>query len=304
MSRYDVVGLGWCTVDYSGLVQRYPALDTKIFVQDFAEGGGGPAANAMVTLARLGMKAAFIGKVGDDTRGNRILEDLKAEGVDVASVRVERGQSSQISLIIAEAITGKRTVVYSNGTVSPMKADELDKWLLGSCRLLHLDGHHIEAALEAAQYAAFHDLPILVDAGSKRDGIEELLGFADYIVTSAVFARACSGLPSIQKAAHDLFKRFRSRAKAVVVTDGEKGGHCVSAADAFTYRAFPVKTIDSTGAGDVFHGAFSYGILRDWDLRKTIRFAAAAAALSCRSLGARRGIPTLRSVTAFLRQQS
>jgi len=297
LPRCDVVGLGCCAWDYLAAVETYPLIDTKTDTLNFSEQGGGPTATALVTLARLGARTLFVGKVGDDARGRLIIEQLEAEGVDVSQVRVEKDKSSRLSFSIVEKKTGKRTIVSVVGSVSPLRPGDLERKVVTSGRILHVDGHQMEAAIHATRWARAVDVKVILDAGSFRPGMEALVKLADYVVASKTFALNFTSEGSVQEAAR---KMFHQDLAAVVVTTGDKGGFCVSDEGEFAYPAFAVAVVDTTGAGDVFHGAFDYGILQGWDLKEVVRFSSAVAALKCRELGGRAGIPSLEEVRYFL----
>ena len=260
-------------------------------------GGGSAGLTITAGAAQLGVKTLFVGNVGDDARGRLIVEQLEAEGVDVSQVRVEKDKSSRLSFSIVEKQTGKRTIVSAVGSVSPLRPEDLDREVITSGRLLHVDGHQVEAAIHAAKWARAAGIKIILDAGSVRPGMEILVGLADYVVASKTFALNFTSESCIREAARKLFHESLA---AVVVTAGDKGGFCVSDEGEFAYPAFTVEVVDTTGAGDVFHGAFDYGILRRWNLEEVVRFSSAVAALKCRELGGRAGIPSLDQVRRFL----
>jgi len=297
LSRFDVVGLGCCAWDYLAVVETYPLIDTKTDTLNFLEQGGGPTATALVTLARLGASTLFVGKVGDDTRGRLIVEQLEAEGVDTSQVRVEKDEISRFSFSIVERKTGKRTIVSAVGSVSPLAPEDLDRKAITSGRILHVDGHQMEAAIQAARWARTAGIKVTLDAGSLRPGMDILVKLVDYIVASETFALDITSEDRIPEAAK---KMFHEGLEAVVITSGDKGGFCISDNGEFIYPAYSVDVVDTTGAGDVFHGAFDYGILRGWDLEEVMRFSSAVAALKCRELGGRSGIPSLKQVRRFV----
>ncbi len=294
----DVVGLGYCTLDYLTLVADYPEIDTKEEVLDFLEDGGGPAATALVTLARFGVSTSFIGKVGSDARGELIYRQLQQEGVDLSNFIIEENKMSPLSLIVIDKTSGKRTIIYTKGNVSKIQPTEVKRDMLEGARILHIDGHQIEASIPACKWARELNIKVVFDAGSVRPGMEELLMLSDYVVASRTFALAFTSAATIEDAAEKL---FLAAANPVVVTDGEQGGFCISNGSRFHYAACKVETVDTTGAGDVFHGAFDYGLLQAWPLEKTVRFSSIVAGLKCRKLGGRNGIPDLKDAIAMLR---
>ncbi len=298
--RFDVVGIGYTALDHLGIVPRLPEENTKLEVRDFTIQGGGPTATAMVTVRRLGLEAAYVGKVGDDGFGARMLEELRAEDVDVSSVVVERGATSQYAFIMVDAVSAARTILWTRGSVSLLKANEADLDLIRSARGLFIDDLEPEAALVAARAAREAGIPVLIDAGSLREGVRELLPLCDYLIASERFAEQISGGTDIRAAlaALDAFGP-----KVSVVTLGEKGCAYLSGADVVEVPGFAVKAVDTTGAGDVFHGAYLFAVLEGLDTMRACVFANAVAALKCRRLGGRAGIPTLSETLAFLERE-
>lgn len=299
-NRFDVVGVGYTALDYLGVVSHLPLENTKLEMREFAIQGGGPAATAMVTLRRLGLTASYIGKVGDDGFGARMLEELRGEGVDVSSVVVEHGATSQYAFIMVDARTAARTIVWTRGSVSRLAAQEVNLELVTSARGLLIDDLEPEAALAAARAARSRGIPVLIDAGSLRDGVRELLPYCDYIVASELFAGQISGGASLPRSL-EVLRSFGP--KASVVTLGERGCAFLSSAGLVEVAGFPMNAVDTTGAGDVFHGAYLFAALQGWDTLRACTFANAVAALKCERLGGRSGIPTLRDALDFLSRE-
>ena len=298
--RFDVVGIGYTALDYLGIVPHLPAGNTKLEVRDFTIQGGGPTATAMVTLRRLGLTAAYAGKVGGDGFGTRMLDELRREEVDVSSVVVEPGATSQFAFIMVDAKTAARTILWTRGSVSHLRANEVKVDLVASARGLFIDDLEPEAALVAAKAARAHAIPVLIDAGSLRPGVRELLPYCDYIIASELFAEQISGSTDLRTAL-EVLDSFGP--KASVVTLGEKGCVFLSGEGVVEVAGFTVEAVDTTGAGDVFHGAYLFAVLEGWDTLRACTFANAVAALKCRKLGGRAGIPNLSEALAFLARE-
>jgi ribokinase len=298
--RFDVLGIGYTALDYLGLVPHLPREDTKLEVRDFTIQGGGPTATAMVTLRRLGLAAAYVGKVGDDGFGARMLEELRAEHVDVGSVVVEPGASSQFAFIMVDEATAARTILWTRGTVSRLAPGEVDLDLVDSARALFIDDLEPEAALAAAARARLAKIPVLIDAGSLREGVRELLPLCDYIIASEHFAEQISGGPNLGRAIETLLE---FRPKAAAVTLGARG--CLACAEGrfIEVPGFEVRAVDTTGAGDVFHAAYLFGVLQGWDAFRCCVFSNAVAALKCRKLGGRAGIPSFAEAVEFISRE-
>ena len=292
------LGLGQCSLDYVALVEDYPKEDTKEEVLDFTVQGGGPVATALVTLSRLGVKAAILGRVSDDSAGLEIRRGLKSEGVDVRGLLEKTGGASQQAFIMVNKKTGSRTICWQRPTVPPLTAREVEPTSFIGANFLMLDGLMTEASCRAAAIAARRDIPVMLDAGKMRPGMLKLASMCDYVVCSERF------VSDLKLSIKDAFKKLATgRTRAVTATFGDKGSFTYHDGKVFLQKAFKVKTLDTTGAGDVFHGAYAYGVLQGWDLKRTVEFASAVAAMKCRKLGGRAGIPGLAEVQKFLKEQ-
>jgi sulfofructose kinase len=298
--RFDAVGVGYTALDYLGIVPRFPEEDTKLELRKLLIQGGGPTATALVTVRRLGLSASFIGKVGDDSRGERMLSELGAEGVDCSSVIVEAGAHSQFAFIMVDAETGARTILWTRGSVARIEPAEVDLDLVASAGVLLVDSLEPAGARAAAGAARGAGTAVVIDAGTLREGVTELLPLCDFIVASEVFAGQISDGGSVGDALRII---HAMGPEAAVVTRGGRGCAALSGDGMIEVPAFPVRAADTTGAGDVFHGAFLYAVLQGWDPYRMCLFANAVAAMKCRRLGGRVGIPNLAEALAFLRER-
>ncbi len=298
---FDVVGLGYTATDYLAIVPHLPQLDTKLETSCLSIQGGGPVATAMVTVRRLGLRPLYVGKVGDDDFGRFMLKELEKEGVDVTKVICEKGATSQFAFIMVDAERGHRTIVWTRGTVSRLSRGEADLSALDHCRCLMLDDLETEAGIEAAARARGLGIPIVLDAGSVREGMAELVPMCDYVVASSHFGTQYTGSDDPLSAARLIHERTH---RIAVVTAGERGSFCAGPQGSFGKKGFKVRAVDTTGAGDVFHGAFAVGILKGWDLPTVLEFSNAVAAMKCTKLGGRPGIPTLDEALEFLKLHS
>ncbi|MFZ2197461.1 MAG: PfkB family carbohydrate kinase [Thermodesulfovibrionales bacterium] len=295
-----VTGLGQCSLDYLSLVEVYPRVDTKQEVLEWHEEGGGPVATALVALSRLGISCSFHGITGDDEAGRKISQSLSDEGIDVKGLIQRKDSSSQVAFIAVEKDSARRTIFWRRPSGKALQPDELgDDFLSGSDCLL-VDGLMMEVSLAAVRRAKEMNIPVLLDAGSARPGMYELAGCCDYVVASEVFADGLGWELTPQA----LLKHSKALGtRALTITLGERGS--ITAADGRIIRmpAFKVEAVDTTGAADVFHGGYIYGLLHGWDLERVVRFASAVAAMKCRQMGGRTGIPSLDEVMQFLQGQ-
>nr|MBC7244946.1 carbohydrate kinase family protein [Chloroflexota bacterium] len=294
----DVVGLGYCAWDYLGIIDHIPEFDSPTAnLEDFATSGGGPVATALVTLARLGVRTGFIGVIGDDEPGLRCKQAFEQEGVDIQRLRVQVGARTPICMILVQSGSGRRVILCYRGTCPQVELQPEDCSYITTARFLHLDGHHMSAAILAAR--AMHEAggTVVLDANRPRPHLDELLPWVDILITNAYFPTAYIGQQDLDHAAQFL---LQTGARLVVTTLGEKGCKCFTAEGQCHIPGFSVPIVDTTGAGDAFHGAFIYGLLQNWPLEQTARFANAVAALNCTALGGRAALPRLEQVVAFL----
>ncbi len=293
MSR--VVSVGHCTVDYLGVVERYPPLDRKEELSAFSVQGGGPAATASVALSALGVPVSFVGKIGDDALGRTAGRTLEDAGVDCSGLVEVKGAISALSFVAVDHATGKRTVFWTKGNVPPLSPEEVDVAMLDGAEVLLVDGHHAEAQLALALEARRRGLEVVLDAGSQRPGMDDLVKVSTVVVASERFAAEQAG--AVDRALEAI---MGLGPRCVVVTLGEDGAVGRENEQNELVAPFHVDVVDTTGAGDVYHGAFVYGMLEPWSLRERMEFAGCAAALSCRALGARAGLPTVEEVRSAL----
>ena len=295
-----VIGLGQCSLDILGQVDNYPALDEKAELNSLLVQGGGPVATALVTLSRLGVPVAIAGAVGDDDFGRQIREGLIQENVDCTYLMQSPQSSSQVAFVAVDA-QGHRNIFWHRGTAHLLFTERLPGLLRDSARILHLDGLHLESAIAAAKLARRQAVTTVLDGGTLRPGSEELLPFIDHLVVSEKFARQLLGRDDPEAAIQGL---LGYGAVEVTVTMGRSGSLSMGKGLTPIFQpAFAVGAIDTTGCGDVFHGGYIYGLLQNWPLERTVRFAAACAALKARALGGRTAIPTLPEVESFLSSQ-
>lgn len=295
-----VIGLGQCSLDIIGQTGSYPELDQKIELHSLLLQGGGPVATALVTLARLGVPVAMVGAVGDDEFGRQIRDGLVKEKVDCTYLGQPSGSSSQVAFIAVDP-EGHRNIFWHRGTARPAVPESFQSLLSDSVRILHLDGLHLEQAVAAAGMARNLKVVTVLDAGTRRPGMERLLPLIDHLVVSEKFASQTIHRHDPEAALKQL---AAYGAEAVTITLGEAGSLSLNAeGQLFRQSAFTVDAVDTTGCGDVFHGGYIYGLLQDWLLPQTIRFAAACAALKTRALGGRTAIPTLQEVESLVLAQ-
>jgi sulfofructose kinase len=295
-----VTGLGQCSLDYLALVDTYPGIDTKKEVLEWHEQGGGPVATALVALSRLGVRCRFYGITGDDAEGEMIRRSLADEGVDAGGLKRRENASSQVAFIAVEKVSAKRTIFWKRPSGGAMGAEEIGEDFFEGCDFLLLDGLMREASLRAAEGAAARNIPVMLDAGTARPGLLEIAEQCDYLVASEGFARGNGWDLSPESLVR---KKEALGLRTLTITLGAEGSITLSDDRLYRIPSFVVDAVDTTGAGDVFHGGYIYGLLQGWEIRDTVIFASAFAAMKCRKMGGRAGIPALDEVRAFLEER-
>lgn len=294
-----VVGVGHCAIDFLGVLPRFPEPDEKIEIEQFSQQGGGPVATALATLAIFGIPTRFIGKVSDDYFGNFIKKGLSNLGVDISMMITQPDKVSPFSFSAVVSSRETRAIFWTKGNINQINTNEIDiDKILDNAKFLLLDGNYPEIQIPIAEEAKNRGIGIIMDAGSFKEGFGDLIPLTDYLVASEQFATEVTPAAEIENSLKDL-KKFGP--KICIITSGDEGSIGIGE-DGKTIKmpSYEVEVVDTTGAGDVYHGAFIYGIIQNWDLKKTMKFATIAAGLKCRFIGGRAGIPTLSKVEEIM----
>ena len=299
MKNFDYIGIGFCSNDHLAVLPFIP-MDTKVRMLSHRIMGGGPAANSTAGAASLGKSAAFVGTVGDDADGDMILRDFRAQGVDTSMVKVRPGATSAIAYLWIEEKTGNRSCAWTREGLDELTADEINPEVIASAKVLHVDGHNAGGAIAAAKVAREAGVLVNYDAGTHRDGMEELLGLADLMICSEEFILKLTGLKDAEEAVRQVWAKFHP--KVCGATMGVRGSMAFDGKDFVRCPAFKVeKVVDTTGCGDLFHTGFAIRYLETQDLMECQRFGAAVSAIKCRGLSGRPpSAPTRAEVEEFL----
>ena len=303
MIELDIVGLGMATLDVLMRLDEMPTWEANRGLADFGLDGGGPVATACVAAAKLGARVGYVG-----TRGNDIVGELKTRflaeyGVDLSRlVALDRPEPQVVCVYVHEG-TGER--VFSGlrrFREAGLTVADLDRDYLASARFLHLDGFYHDCAVQAARWVREAGGQVCLDLGLTEGRIvspqvEELLPLVDLLICGHGGCRLITGEENLAIAGPQV---LASGPRVVVETRGEEGSFTFTAQEQFHTPAFEVEVLDTTGAGDVFHGAYLVGLLHGWDVRLVAQFATAVSALKCSHLGGRRGIPGFDEVIEFL----
>jgi sulfofructose kinase len=297
---FDVVGVGINVIDYLFRVPRFPEPDTKSDATAVTTQGGGLTATAMVACVRLGLRTRYIGKFGGDEIGRMAREGLAAEALDLSDSLQVTDAPNRLCFVIVEEGTGHRTIIRYMDPRVWLRPEDLSREGVCSGRTLHLDGYEGDAAIQAASWAREAGIPVSVDAEKFTQRREELFRLTDILIVAERYGREVTGREDLAGILEGL---ARLGPPCVGVTSGERGSALRYCGEIIQAPAFPVDVVDTTGAGDVFHGAFLYGLLRGWEARHILLFANAVSALKCTRLGGRTGIPRLEEVCEFLHQR-
>ena len=289
-SQKHIFGLGQCSLDYIGIIGEFPQPDSKCEFTGLTVQGGGPVATALVALVRWGMRCTFCGVTGDDSFGKEIRDSLSRENVNTDRIAVRPQRSSQIAFIAAEPENSRRTIFWQRPTGHPLTPREVDTDLIGASAMVHTDGLFIEAAIHAAAAAKRMGIPVSVDAGTLRDGMLELARVSDYFIASESFGRQLIGADDPESACRAI---AQLGPRVAGITLGERGYAAYEGGRMIRKPAYKVKTVDTTGCGDVFHGGFIFGVLSGLDTETSLDIGAWAASRVSTMPGGRTGIPPL-----------
>jgi sulfofructose kinase len=299
---FDVIGVGCSAVDNLCVMDRFVEEDEKCEVHAIDVQGGGNIATALVAVARLGGSCCYHSVVGRDDLESRVLADLEKEGVDTAHAVLKEG-TNPYTFILINRSNSSRTIIYTTTGVAVLEPDDLDPGLISSAKVLLVDLFHAEASLEAARVAREAGIPVVLDAELIKPLSKRVVEYATHLIPSRGFA------VSFTRAGDDIDDRRlldrlveMTSADFVAITVGVKGAICHDRVkgETFTQDAFRVDTLDTTGAGDVFHGAFCYFLSRGCSLRDAVLYASGCSAVKCRGLGGRKNIPTAVELRDFL----
>lgn len=297
----EILGLGGVSIDLIGRVSRMPAWDEVEYIAEHQKQQGGMVATAMTAVSRLGDDAEFIGGIGEDELGAYALQCFQTSGIHCERVQRFPGQSTAFTFVIVDEHSGKKAFFHYKGVQNnaELGIQHID---LSGVRFLHLDGFWFDTALRLARQAKQHGITITLDISpnNKHPQIRELFRVADYIIPSYIFAQRFTGERDPFLAAQHF---LQYGVQAVIITHGEEGCFIRTQQEAYHLPAFTVTVIDTTGAGDTFHGAFLVGLHKGYNLQKTVIFASAVAALKCTKLGGQAGIPTFEETQQFLQKQ-
>jgi sugar/nucleoside kinase (ribokinase family) len=299
ISGVDLIGLGESSLDYVNLLPQAlgPDAPSKLRIDSKFDSCGGQVATMLAAASALGRRASYLGPIGNDDNGRRIRDELTRRGVDVSTVIVHDA-ASRFAIILVDESTGERTVLWHRDERLALTEAEIVPAMLNA-RALHVDGVDEPAAIRAAQLASERGLLVTCDLDRVTDRTPELVAHVTMPVLAEHVPESLTGERDPERALRKLRKHHPG---VLCVTLGVHGSMALEGDRVIHAPAFPVHAIDTTGAGDVFRAGFVHGALSGWPTADILRFANAAAAVSCTRLGAMSAIPTLAEVEELLRE--
>ncbi len=301
-TSFDIVGIGMSMIDLLQVVEDFPADEGVTEVLESKLLGGGPVPTALVTAATLGSNTAIIDRIGADWRGEQVAMEYQRAGVDLRGLSLEKSRSTTFGSVLVRKRDGRRHVVFSPGDFTPLSTDELPMDLIRSAKVLHLNGRHWPACVDAAKAAREAGVQVSFDGGANRfdEKFLEILPLVDILIVARDFAEK---LTDSDDTGDQLGAMITLGPKIAGVTDGANGAWFATekGEDVFLQAAYPVdQVVDTTGCGDVFHGAFLFGHAQGWSVRECAQLASAAAAANATALGGRGKIATLSEISEIL----
>lgn len=298
MTRFDVTGLGSLAVDFIGSIESWPAAGTKNRLKNFDIFDGGLTGTAIATVARLGGHAAYIGKQGCSEMAERSIKSLEKEGVDLSMLTSDPESEPIIAMVFSSPDQGERNIFFQKEHLRfPFPEEIPDKYWFKKTKVFFTDHVAGEAGVMAARIALEAGVEVVVDIERIQENTDSLLEATSHIVVGERFAREYSGSHNYA----DQVKALRKKDfQKVIITHGEKGCSFSTNGSVINVRGFKVNVIDTTGCGDVFHGAYALAIARNYPVEKALLYANATAAIKAEFMGGRPGIPTKEKLDGFL----
>ncbi len=291
---FDIVGVGLNATDTMLVVPHFPAYGGKVPFLSEAYSPGGQVATAMVACAKLGLRTKYIGTIGDDERGRIQMESLRSSGINLDHVQQRRNCPNQSAYIVIDQSTGERTVFWSRPDCLTIAPEEIAAEQITCARLLHIDGHDTAAVEHAARIARAHNIPVTVDVDTIYPGFDRVLPLVDYLIASSEFPGRWTHMDDPFDALAAI--QDQNGMGVAAMTLGSNGVLARSKGEYFYSPGYVVNCVDTTGAGDVFHGAFCYSVLQKMPLAEALEFSNAMAALNCTATGARGHIAGVQEV--------
>jgi ribokinase len=304
MKRWDALGFGAVAVDDLLYLDRYPQPDEKMPILGKARDGGGLAGTALVAATRLGASAAWAGVLGFDELSLWTLDAFQRARVDTSAVIRHAAARPFHSIILVDRSAGTRAILFTGEGVTPMTADEVTPELIGSARVVFVDHTIGELAGHVIRLARAAGVPTVADPERLGPGVDELISNVDHLIVGRAFAALVTGRDEPERALAALADLRRGRALTAVTVGAQGCWYAGGNAATGHQAALAVETVDPTGCGDVFHGAYMAEIARGQSIEQALRVASVAAGIKATRPGGRQGIPDRAEVEAQLHRLS
>ena len=291
-SKVDLVGVGLNATDTVIPLSHFPAAGSKVEFGDVKTLPGGQVASTVVACQHWGLRTRYVGKIGDDAAAALHRSAFDDAGVEAHLLSVPNVASQQ-SIILVDR-EGERTVLHRHDDALSLHPNDLDREWVVNARALHVDGWDTAAATQAAAWAHEAGIPVIADLDEIYPGVDDLLEKIDYLIVSRDFPTRLMNEPDLESALRGMLRRYGSTLAAATL--GHEGVLAWDGRQMQYHAAYRVPVMDTTGAGDIFHAGFIFGLLRGWPLDRQLDFACAAAALNCTAVGARGGIKTVAQI--------
>jgi len=290
--KVDLVGVGLNATDTLIPLTTYPARGSKVEYRNASVMPGGQAATTVIACQSWGLSTRYVGKLGEDDAARLHREAFAHVGVEAQLTTVPGAASPQSLILVDEG--GERTVLCRRDERLLLQPDDLRREWVVNARALHVDGYETAAATQAARWARAAGIPVIADLDELYTGVEGLIENVDYLIVSRDFPCRLMADPDLESALCRMHLRFGCTLTAATL--GEGGVLAWDGRQLHHRPAYRVPVVDTTGAGDIFHAGYIYGLLHGWDLERQLDFACAAAAMNCMATGARGGIQSVEAI--------
>lgn len=296
IQKVDLVGVGLNATDTVIHVPAFPSRGSKTEYDNETLKPGGQVATTVVACQTWGLSTRYVGKLGNDDAAALHAREFQRKGVE-AQLLYEADAPSARSLILVDS-AGERTVLCRRDPRIALQPEELKRAWIENARILHVDGFETAAATQAARWARAAGVPVVADLDETYPGVDALIENIDYLIVSRDFPTRLTGEPDLRAALRLISERYGCSLTAATL--GPDGVLAWDGSEFHYAAAYQVPVVDTTGAGDIFHAGFIFGLLQAWPLQRRLDFSCAAAARNCMFQGARGGIGPIGDVEELM----
>ena len=303
-----ILGIGVCTLDVLTKVSSFPEKESVEEAESSELMGGGPVATALAAASKLGSPTTMLDTLGDDWQSEIIINELKSIGVSCDEIIIEVGAKASLASVLIRKSDGARAIRFVRSTAKAISHGAITKEIISQHKIVHCNGRHINACLKAASECKAINGERFMSfdggAGRYREELLPLMKVIDIAIVAKDFASKLSGLNDLNSEVWSCMKKAFPKAKILGITDGIKGSWFLNEDETtFHQPAYYVPvTVDTTGCGDVYHGAFLNGILRNLSVKESAKIASAAGALNAIKIGGRGNLVNHDRLNIFLRE--